>query len=360
MTTIESTPGYKQLALDSSNDMIRYDSLWVQGDYSEAAWHVRRAGFARQQMGQIQFETGEFADAAEDWLSAAECFYLATELKKMQDCIERVQRLRNNGQIPAPRSDILETLAEREDQAPLLNKGIEDFLRGFHSIAGPELTASQAALDYLSKSVARLPGLSKLHYAIYRQSLQLGSSALAVEHLKWAYRFEPENSNYAAFYGYQLISEGDHKGAIELGCEVIKRQHAAPQVRLMLSQALATITNGTVPNLDEAIQILKPLVEEESAEALNRLRAIGLSLTFLYELERDAEARQLLHMFDLLAGAIQATDQRVIVAQLRKVLPNPGMDAIASSSSGGRALSEPNRSELFRGLFPKWDHAAAA
>jgi hypothetical protein len=99
MTATES-PEYRKLALDSSNDIIRHDTRRSDRKYVEAAWHALRAGDARRRMGQMMFDAGELVLAAEDWPSAAACFYLVPNLGQMRETFDRVKKLDQEGKIP--------------------------------------------------------------------------------------------------------------------------------------------------------------------------------------------------------------------------------------------------------------------
>src|ERR1700674_3025743 len=114
--TATETPEYRKLALDSSNDMIRHDARRGCGEYAGAALYISEAGSGRLRMGQIMLDAGDFPRAAADWLSAAACFYLATDLERMKECVERVRQLDREGKIPAERRDIHTALKEREAQ----------------------------------------------------------------------------------------------------------------------------------------------------------------------------------------------------------------------------------------------------
>ena len=49
----------------------------------------------------------------------------------------------------------------------------------------------QEGLDWLLKQVRDLPGLPALHYAIAQAATHLGQAARASEHLDWAEKFAP-------------------------------------------------------------------------------------------------------------------------------------------------------------------------
>lgn len=104
---------YEKLSIESSNEMMDYDGDRGLGRYASAAIHLQRAGFARVRMGTIRFEQGLHAAVA-DWLSAAECFFLAAQPERMKGCLEQIREFA--GRIPADRKDILGAIREREDQ----------------------------------------------------------------------------------------------------------------------------------------------------------------------------------------------------------------------------------------------------
>lgn len=116
------TDEYRQLGYDTSNDMIRYDTFRGLGEDARAIIHIRNAGAGRIRMGQMMFDDGNFARAAADWLSAAACFHLATDLQQMRDAFDRAKRLFEQGQIPPERRDLHAALREREEQLKALEQ----------------------------------------------------------------------------------------------------------------------------------------------------------------------------------------------------------------------------------------------
>jgi hypothetical protein len=124
---------YRRLALESSNLLMEYDSRTVLGRYEEAAERVRQAGKQRFRMGQIAYDAKEFAAAAEDWLSAAECFLQGSVPESAETAVIAVQQMRAEDLLPARRLDLLAALHEREN-------GLEQFRRngqGLVPVSGP-------------------------------------------------------------------------------------------------------------------------------------------------------------------------------------------------------------------------------
>jgi hypothetical protein len=113
---------YRDLEHESSSQLVEYDSRRVLGRYEEAACHALQAGIGRARMGQLCFEAEEYAEAAEDWLSAVECFLLGAATQQAAGILELLCRLEAGGKIPVERSDLIATLRERERQWTDLNK----------------------------------------------------------------------------------------------------------------------------------------------------------------------------------------------------------------------------------------------
>ena len=151
------TDEYRQLGYDTSNDMIRYDSRRGIGEYAQAALHIRNAGFGRLRMGQMMHDAGEFVLAAENWLSAAACFLLATDPKEMQETLARAQQLDQEGKIPPERRDIHAAMKEREAELKELEQKLKRF-QGRNTTTGliPGHAASQEyLLDWLPAASSR-------------------------------------------------------------------------------------------------------------------------------------------------------------------------------------------------------------
>lgn len=79
------SPKYRQLAIDSSNDMIEHDASRMLGRFVVAEEYARKAGMGRLDMGKIMLEGGEFTHAAEDYLLAGACFCLSRDRQAIKD-----------------------------------------------------------------------------------------------------------------------------------------------------------------------------------------------------------------------------------------------------------------------------------
>jgi hypothetical protein len=71
-----------------------------------------RAGERRERMARICFDGGRYAEATEDWLSAASCFVLATASVRSAEILKLVEELIAEGKVPADRRDLYAALAE--------------------------------------------------------------------------------------------------------------------------------------------------------------------------------------------------------------------------------------------------------
>src|SRR4051794_4006963 len=91
LMNVTETTEYSKRERDSSNEIIRYDARRGDREYAQAAWHALKAGHGRRVMGLLMRDAGEFTQAAEDWLSAAACFHLATDHKGLWTGIEKVR-----------------------------------------------------------------------------------------------------------------------------------------------------------------------------------------------------------------------------------------------------------------------------
>ena len=65
-------------------------------------------------MGQLCFEAEAYGEAVEDWLSAVDCFLLATAPKRAEYILAILHRLETDGSIPGERLDLVAALRVRE------------------------------------------------------------------------------------------------------------------------------------------------------------------------------------------------------------------------------------------------------
>jgi hypothetical protein len=344
MTTTE-TPEYRKLALDSSNEMMDHDGDRGLGRYPQAALHIREAGFGRLRMGQIMSDSGDFVHAAEDWLSAAACFYLVPDLERMRDAFERVRRIDQAGHIPAERRDIHAAIKEREEQLRTLDEKLNQFRQEYGRMVGPTQTANPKTLEWLLRQVRELPGSPLLHANISNQALQLGLQPLAIESLDWALRFDPVSPHLAALRVSQLFAFGEPVRAAQIGRELLKSHPEMAALRITVAQALAfrakdQVADVQVADWEAAIEVLQPIVGSGSANALERLMAISLAAILRHGLGHDTEYRRLLSSFDQMAEVVRSPAEQSIVARLRRdlpqVFPAPGPNGAAPSTVGRR------------------------
>jgi hypothetical protein len=367
--SVTQTPEYKRLALDSSNDMIRYDSRWVLGEYEEAALHIRQAGFARHQMGQLAFDAGQLVRAASDWLSSAACFYLVPDLDRMREAFGRVREIDRAGHIPAERRDIRAAIVEREEQIRTLEGKLARFWHDHRQIVGPMRTVSQQALDFLLRQVRELPGFPHLHAEISYHALNLGQRELAERSLEWASKFDPGSPHLAALRASQAFAHGDSVRAVQLAREGLIAHPEMGYLRVLLAQALAFragphAANWKAADWEAAIEVLRPLLEEGSTDPLEVLTAISLAATLHHGLGHESEYRRLLGAFDSLAVSIQNPAAQVMAARLRRdlpqVFPQPGSNGARPSGEGRQPLAEPDYSTVRRLFAPPSPLVAAA
>lgn len=340
--TRTDTSEYRDLALQSSNEMMEHDSRRVLGRYPQAALHIRNAGLGRLRMGQIMSDAGDFPQAAADWLCAGECFYLVPDLERMRACVERVQKLNQEGKIPPDRRDIHDALKERGEQIKALEQKIRQFLQDCTHMAVPDRTA-QEALDFLQRQVREFPGLPNLHNLIAFHALRLKQLPLATQHLDWAEKFDPGNREAVYLRVELLIASGEPQRAIQIGRELLRANPEMDHLRTLLAETIAFREGTSKADLEEAIEILQPIVENSSAHVAGRLQALAQVTMNRHKLGQETEYRRLLKAFDQLAEAIQLPVARDFVARLRQafpqIFPQPGSNGPAPSATERRQPS---------------------
>jgi tetratricopeptide (TPR) repeat protein len=336
--------------------MIDHDADRTLGRYPKAAAHIRDAGFGRLRMGELMFADGNFAQAAADWLSAAACFYLATDLERMREAFDRVQKLDQEGKIPPERRDIHAALKEREEQIKVIEQRLAEFELEYSRVVSGVRTANDTG-DFLLGRVRELPGLPKLHALIAIQANRLGQLPLAIEHLEWAEKFDPGNPNLGALRVRLLHASGKTRQAIQLGREILTVHPEMVHLRVYLAQASASQVDAVRSDWEEAIELLRPLTEGSSADVNGRLLALGLTATLWHGLGHETEYRRLLNSFDQFAQTIQSPAGKGVVSEVRRMLPhlfpNPGSNGAATSALGTDHFSELDSAlRVFEQLVP--------
>jgi hypothetical protein len=184
------TTEYQSLARASSSEMLDYDSRWVLGRYEKAASHALRAATARARMAQLCLDAGEYAEAVEDWLSAAGCFLQATARQEAGTVLCILHGLEADGRFPLGRADLNAAFRERERELESLNHKVQQLLRDLQCRRLD--VADEQTLHFLLEQVRELPGLALLHSAISQQAAVLGQGELGKTHLAWAKTFDPD------------------------------------------------------------------------------------------------------------------------------------------------------------------------
>jgi tetratricopeptide (TPR) repeat protein len=343
-------PEYRDLEHESSSQLMEYDSRRVLGRYPEAAYHALQAGCGRARMGQLGFEAGEYAEAVEDWLSAVECFLLATAPKQAAGVLNGLHRLEADGKIPEARPELLDGLRQREQGLKDLNQRVQRFLRDCGLQGHRVDVAADRALHFLLQQVRDLPGYPLLHYAIFRQASDLRKQDLADEHLIWATTLDPDNANYVALLGYRYIALGQPDRAVTLGNDYVE-DHASDngQVRIMLAIALSSGSGDRPPDQERAIDVLRPLLDGTGGDVRKQVAALALSATFQYELGREQESAPLLQELDRLEGSVQDPELRQAITDFRGIIPRPQVNGPGKDLTGPRRLlPEGDRLRLFQ------------
>jgi hypothetical protein len=341
---------YENLERESSSQLMEHDSRRVLGRYEEAAYAALQAGRSRTRMGYLCLEAEEYGEATEDWLSAVACFLLATATKPAADVLDALHRLEAEGKIPAERADLHATMRERDRGLTDLNERMQQFLHNF-GLQGYQVdVADQRTLRFLLEHVRDLPGFARLHYAIFRQASRLGPEQLADNHLRWAATFDPDNPNFTALLMYRQIACGRPDLAVDMGKEFLTTHPSdSGSVRIMLANALASGAGDRLPDQEQAIEVLRPLVEDEGADIRKRIAALALSAAFQHELGCDEEFDRHLRELDRLEGSIQAPELRAAITDLLQRMPRAEVNGAGETRPGPPpGLPEVVRQELFQ------------
>jgi hypothetical protein len=320
MTATDNTE-YRTLERESSNDLIRHDARRGDGKYAEAAWHALQAGHGRVRMGQIMSEAENAVEAAADWLSAAACFYLATDPTQMRAALDRAQQLQNEGRIPPERRDIHEALKERAEQLKSLEGKLVQFDQEY-ARAVQQMRAPAEVDGFLSGRLRELPGLPKLHVLLAVQARRLGQLTRAFEHLDWAEKFEPGNPRHGELRVRLLLAAGETTRAIPLGSELLEAHPDWVPLRLLLAQAVTSQPGAQRADWERSIALLRPLTEGNGTETEGRLLALALTTILRHGLGHEAEYRRSLSTFDREAQSLPSTHEQQVVSEMRRVLPH--------------------------------------
>jgi hypothetical protein len=314
--TSNDTPEYRKLALDSSNDLIRYDSRWILGEYPSAAFHALRAGIARTNMGVIKVKEKDFTQATADWLSAAHCFNLATRPQLVRRTLDWVLQMGKEGKIPPERRDLFAAIAEREEEYKKLEQRITEF-QHYVQRAGSSITGGQEALDQLLRWLRELPGFWKLHALIFLQAQQLGQLTRAIEHLNWADKLNGGHPRVVGLKVYHLVLLGEAGLAAKIGQESLTR-NSHPSLRYLVAVALVSSSAGHLPDDEKALEVLKPLLNDSADTSEWRLLGLALSVGIHHNLNRDSESDRYLGLFNRLFDSLPVED-RNRYAKLREL-----------------------------------------
>jgi hypothetical protein len=340
---------YRQLAIDSSNFMLDGDGQWVLGRYEEAAYAFGQAGHMRRCMGQITCAAENFALAAEDWLSATACFVQATDRDQAEASLGLVQWLEEQKRIPANRPDLLAALHQRAEEVQQLKRKVDDFTRmlmpGSFSHAG-----NDNRLNFLVQQVRELPGYAPLHYEIYKVALDLGRPSLAAKHLRWAAAFAPGQTEFelrAALLGEQFIGAGKLEEAQKFGSDFLARDPSAAPVRIMLAKALTCSPNGQRSVREQALAVLRPLLERSATDVKAQIVALGLSAVLHHELGQQEEWAHRLQEMDALENRIADPGIKAVIGDFRRLIPAPTQPPTSSEAGPMEPLPESKKRVLF-------------
>ncbi|OYV88214.1 MAG: hypothetical protein B7Z73_08965 [Planctomycetia bacterium 21-64-5] len=344
----EKTQRYRELERESSGMLLDHDSRRVLGRYEEAAFHALQAGRRRASMGKILFDAGDHVGAAEDWLSATACFMLATAEDQIRTLLDIVRRMEDDGDFES-RPEMSDILQQRDQELrALVGKRIA-LLR---ELALPEYQlddSNKRALDFLLEQRRELPGYALLHYAISRQAMELGETEPADRHLVWAATFAPENANLIALLGYLRLRHRRRDRAIELAKEFLEDYpSAAGPVRIMLANALS---GGHDEPLDRerAIEVLRPLIDENWPDRKERIAALAISAALCYETGRKDElARHVGALRSIERGLGQADLSAYTYIKLCEESLLQAGEAADREEGGVVPLPEAKRQQFFR------------
>jgi predicted Zn-dependent protease len=236
-----------------------------------------------------------------------------------------------------------EALRERAAQLESLEERLGAFRTEYARRFGSTRSASPERYAFLRAQVREFPGSADLHFALYRQARELGDTAPAADHLRWAAEFAPDEPEYVGRYGYQLITSGHPDRAAEVARWFLQKHPREASVRVMLAQALASQAGGRTPDRAAALEVLQTVLTDPGADVNVRLAAVTLSGAIRRAAGDEAEAGRLLTQFDQLVTGLVVPMPRPRVAALREIFTGP-----ATGEARDPLWAEPIRSELFR------------
>jgi hypothetical protein len=343
---------YRHLELESSNHLMEHDSREVLGRYEEAAYNALQAGNERDRMGQLSFEAQEYSNAAADWLSATACYLLATAAPQAKRTLETLRRLEADGKIPANRPDMRAALEERDRGLQGLKQKLQQFDHHVTEakLGYPANAPDDHRLQSLLSRVPDLPGCARLHAYISNEAWLLGMQDLAAKHRYWAEKFAPSHPTFFAFLGYLHIVQNRAEEAIALGNKYLATCSGdAGVVRIMVAYALASDEGLQPPNQEQALMVLRPLLDNSDTDVRNRFVALALSAALLFEVGREREFRHLEKELESLAGTVHDSELHAALTDIRVLIPHMGVNGTGNArNSPGHLLPKADRLRLFQ------------
>jgi hypothetical protein len=242
-------------------------------------------------MGIIKAKEQDYDLAAEDWLVAAHCFILASRPQLAHRLLGWVEQVRNEGKLSQNRKDLFTALSKRADECRSLEKRVAEFTR-FGRQLRDQASDSQEILDALLGWRRELPGHSQLYALIILQALLIGDLALAESTLRWADRLFQGDHRFDALRIYFFFKQGRFDQAAKLGTEMLRRESSA-SLRYLVALSLVSGASGGLPfNLSSSLEILQPLIEDESNMSEWRLLALALASSVHHELNQKTDSEQ--------------------------------------------------------------------
>jgi len=268
---------YRELQSNSSELLEQAKHDRIAGNEEGAAYARWLAGQMRLTMARLALVEGDYETAAQAGLSAADCFLQARAWKQVPRTLAFVRPIFGQGHIPRSNVELWEDHADRIREFQALERDILEFPQRF---GGPTGLLQQSAETFrmLRQSIRQFPGYDQLHYLLFLQALPLGEREVAVDHLMWAYRFDPDDENYVGLLCKYWTEAGHFDDAIDVGREFLDRHPQAGLPRLRVAHALLDRpANGVDAPEAEVLEILLPLTNDEERTDLVRFQALALA-----------------------------------------------------------------------------------